>query len=67
MIARLVEISLVQRIYYGLGFPSFGGLYSFHLLDIIAYPDPLPADGGIDHPDTRVVGRRNRAPDYDSH
>lgn len=44
MIARLVEMSLVQRILLcalGLSF-LFGGLYSFHLLDIIAYPDPSP-------------------------
>ena len=44
MIARLVEISLVQRILFcALGLALlFGGLYSFHLLDIIAYPDPSP-------------------------
>jgi len=44
MIARLVEMSLVQRILLcALGFALlFGGLYSFHLLDIIAYPDPSP-------------------------
>src|SRR4026209_124661 len=44
MIARLVEISLVQRILLcALGLALlFGGLYSFHLLDIIAYPDPSP-------------------------
>ena len=44
MIARLVEISLVQRILLcamGLAL-LFGGLYSFHFLDIIAYPDPSP-------------------------
>jgi cobalt-zinc-cadmium resistance protein CzcA len=44
MIARLVEMSLVQRILLcALGLSLlFGGLYSFHLLDIIAYPDPSP-------------------------
>jgi cobalt-zinc-cadmium resistance protein CzcA len=44
MIARLVEMSLVQRILLcALGLALlFGGLYSFHLLDIIAYPDPSP-------------------------
>ena len=44
MIARLVEMSLVQRILLcALGFSLlFGGLYAFHLLDIIAYPDPSP-------------------------
>src|SRR5512147_919960 len=44
MIARVVEISLVQRIMVcALGFALlFGGLYAFHLLDIVAYPDPSP-------------------------
>jgi cobalt-zinc-cadmium resistance protein CzcA len=44
MIARLVEISLVQRMLLcAMGFALFfGGLYAFHLLDIIAYPDPSP-------------------------
>ena len=44
MIARLVEISLVQRfLLCALGFMMlFGGLYAFHLLDIVAYPDPSP-------------------------
>ena len=44
MIARLVEMSLVQRILLcALGLTLlFGGLYSFQLLDIIAYPDPSP-------------------------
>ncbi|BCA53274.1 putative Heavy metal efflux pump, CzcA family, Acriflavine resistance protein B [Nitrospira sp. KM1] len=44
MIARLVEISLVQRfLLCALGLALlFGGLYAFHLLDIVAYPDPSP-------------------------
>lgn len=44
MIARIVEISLVQRLLVcAFGFALlFGGLYAFHLLDIIAYPDPSP-------------------------
>jgi heavy metal efflux system protein len=44
MIARVVEISLVQRLLLcALGFLLlFGGLYAFHLLDIVAYPDPSP-------------------------
>ncbi len=44
MIARIVEISLVQRfLVCTLGFLLlFGGLYAFHLLDIVAYPDPSP-------------------------
>ncbi len=44
MIARLVEISLVQRfLICAMGFLLlFGGLYAFHLLDIVAYPDPSP-------------------------
>ncbi len=44
MIARIVEISLVQRFLLcatGLAL-FFGGLYAFHLLDIVAYPDPSP-------------------------
>ncbi|HEU4683263.1 MAG TPA: CusA/CzcA family heavy metal efflux RND transporter [Nitrospira sp.] len=44
MISRLVEISLVQRFLLcvlGLAL-LFGGLYAFHLLDIVAYPDPSP-------------------------
>src|SRR4029078_7276823 len=42
MIARIVELSLLQRVIVCiLGFfLFFGGLYSFHTLDIIAYPDP---------------------------
>ncbi|MGQ0811563.1 MAG: efflux RND transporter permease subunit [Nitrospiraceae bacterium] len=44
MITRIVEISLVQRVLLcALGFMLlFGGLYAFHLLDIVAYPDPSP-------------------------
>jgi cobalt-zinc-cadmium resistance protein CzcA len=44
MIARLVEVSLVQRfLICALGITLlFGGLYAFHLLDIVAYPDPSP-------------------------
>jgi cobalt-zinc-cadmium resistance protein CzcA len=44
MIARIVEISLVQRFLLcalGVGL-LFGGLYAFNLLDIVAYPDPSP-------------------------
>ncbi|MDE3221179.1 MAG: efflux RND transporter permease subunit, partial [Nitrospirota bacterium] len=44
MIARIVELSLVQRVMVCvLGFLLlFGGLYAFHVLDIVAYPDPSP-------------------------
>ncbi len=44
MIAHLVELSLIQRFFVcTLGLVLlFGGLYAFHLLDIIAYPDPSP-------------------------
>lgn len=44
MIARFVERSLIQRVLVcALGFVLlFGGLYAFHLLDIVAYPDPSP-------------------------
>ena len=44
MIARIVELSLVQRVMVcvlGL-LLLFGGLYAFHVLDIVAYPDPSP-------------------------
>ncbi len=42
MIARIVEMALVQRfLVCAFGFLLlFGGLYAFHLLDIEAYPDP---------------------------
>jgi cobalt-zinc-cadmium resistance protein CzcA len=42
MIARIVELSLVQRVMVcSLGFLLFfGGLYAFRTLDIVAYPDP---------------------------
>jgi heavy metal efflux system protein len=42
MIARIVELSLIQRVIVCiLGFLLFfGGLYAFHILDIVAYPDP---------------------------
>ena len=44
MIARIVELSLIQRVLVcTLGFfLLFGGLYAFHTLDVIAYPDPSP-------------------------
>ncbi len=44
MIARIVEVSLVQRfLLCALGIALlFGGLYAFHILDIVAYPDPSP-------------------------
>ncbi len=44
MIARIVEVSLVQRfLICALGLALlFGGLYAFHILDIVAYPDPSP-------------------------
>ena len=44
MIDRIVEVSLVQRfLVCTLGFLLlFCGLYAFHLLDIVAYPDPSP-------------------------
>lgn len=44
MIARIVELSLSQR--FLLCFLGavllFGGLYAFHILDVVAYPDPSP-------------------------
>ena len=44
MIARLIELALVQRVLVcilGLAL-FFGGLYAFHILDVVAYPDPSP-------------------------
>jgi len=44
MIARIVELSLVQRfLVCALGvILLFGGLYAFRILDVVAYPDPSP-------------------------
>jgi cobalt-zinc-cadmium resistance protein CzcA len=44
MIARLIEFALVQRVLVCiLGLTLFfGGLYAFHILDVVAYPDPSP-------------------------
>src|SRR5213593_1874758 len=44
MIAGLVEFALVKRVFVcilGLAL-LFGGLYAFHILDVVAYPDPSP-------------------------
>ena len=42
MIVKLVEFALTQRaLVFMLGLVLlFGGLYAFHALDIVAYPDP---------------------------
>jgi cobalt-zinc-cadmium resistance protein CzcA len=44
MIPKIVEFALQQRIFVcALGILLlFGGLYSFHILDVVAYPDPSP-------------------------
>ncbi|WP_447974827.1 efflux RND transporter permease subunit [Nitrospira sp. Kam-Ns4a] len=44
MLARLVEFALEQRVFVCvLGVMLlFGGLYAFHVLDVVAYPDPSP-------------------------
>lgn len=44
MVPRLVEFALAQRaLVFTLGLILlFGGLYAFHLLDVVAYPDPSP-------------------------
>ncbi len=44
MIPRIVEFALRQRFFIcALGLVLlFGGLYAFHVLDVIAYPDPSP-------------------------
>src|SRR5215217_3159383 len=44
MITRVVEFALAQRLLvccFGLAL-LFGGLYAFHTLDVVAYPDPSP-------------------------
>lgn len=44
MITRVVEFALAQRVlvcFLGLAL-LFGGLYAFHILDVVAYPDPSP-------------------------
>lgn len=44
MITRVVEFALAQRLLVcclGLAL-LFGGLYAFHTLDVVAYPDPSP-------------------------
>jgi len=44
MIMRFIEFALVQKVLVcALGLVLlFGGLYAFHVLDIVAYPDPSP-------------------------
>jgi len=44
MVSRIVEFSLSQRVFVlTLGVVLlFGGLYAFHVLDVVAYPDPSP-------------------------
>ncbi|TAJ34672.1 MAG: efflux RND transporter permease subunit [Nitrospirae bacterium] len=44
MIPRIVEFALEQRVFVcALGVMLlFGGLYAFHTLDVVAYPDPSP-------------------------
>jgi len=44
MIPRIVEFALQQRFFIcALGLVLlFGGLYAFHILDVVAYPDPSP-------------------------
>ena len=44
MIPRIVEFALEQRFFVCMVgvMLLFGGLYAFHILDVIAYPDPSP-------------------------
>ena len=44
MIERLVGFALAQRLMVCLAGLAllFGGLYAFHVLDVVAYPDPSP-------------------------
>ena len=44
MLTRIVEFGLGQRVLVcilGLSM-LIGGLYAFHILDVVAYPDPSP-------------------------
>jgi len=44
MIEKIIQFALTQRMFVcvaGLVL-LFGGLYSFHVLDVVAYPDPSP-------------------------
>ena len=69
MIARIVELSLVQRVMVcSLGFLLFfGGLYAFRTLDIVAYPDPSAPMVELITQHARVVSRRGRTPNHDSY
>lgn len=44
MLERLIKFSLTQRVFVCvMGVVLlFGGLYAFHILDVVAYPDPSP-------------------------
>ncbi|MEO8325375.1 MAG: CusA/CzcA family heavy metal efflux RND transporter [Nitrospirota bacterium] len=44
MIANIVKLSLSQRMLVCMlgALLLFGGLYAFHILDVVAYPDPSP-------------------------
>lgn len=44
MIANIVKLSLSQRMLVCMlgALLLFGGLYAFHMLDVVAYPDPSP-------------------------
>jgi cobalt-zinc-cadmium resistance protein CzcA len=44
MVSRVVELALAHRaVVFTFGLILFfGGLYAFHLLDVVAYPDPSP-------------------------
>lgn len=44
MVVRLVSFALTHRLFVCLAgmMLLFGGLYAFHLLDVVAYPDPSP-------------------------
>ena len=44
MLERVISFSLTQRVFVCLAGLAlmFGGLYAFHVLDVVAYPDPSP-------------------------
>jgi len=44
MLERAISFSLTQRVFVCVAglFLMFSGLYAFHILDVVAYPDPSP-------------------------
>ena len=44
MLERAISFSLTQRVFVCVAglLIMFSGLYAFHILDVVAYPDPSP-------------------------